>query len=113
MEPKLQEGLDKLKKLDPRTWAEFNRPLTIDGKEVLPGEWPEPLIMARLQGMIQKEIAERGWVWQLDSRGEAFIFAKDRPDEDDTWSLIAHVEALDNEAEAILLAFVAALEASK
>jgi len=104
-EPKLrlQEGLDKLKKLDPETYE------TIYQMGFNKCHWPNYLI----QGVIQDAITARGWQWSVDwlpSRDEgrkcAGIIID--PEDEDEWIDIGEADA---PAEAILLTYVAALEA--
>jgi len=111
-EPKLrlQEGLDKLKKLDPKTYRIFD---ISQGQVMRMSALKEELRSYILRGVIQDAIAARGWgCYQYHYRRDALPegtkreFAYISTDTD----TFASAEA-DTPAEAILLAFVAALGA--
>lgn len=98
----IEAPLARLKELDPETWSEWRYVYrgNWEGADYEPGVRLERTDLWLLQGVIQDAIAARGWIWQNDSRGEAFIFA--------------HIEdAAPTPIEALLRAYIKALEASK
>lgn len=110
MKPKLQEGLDKLEKLDPETYRHFREICAMTAFDYSPLDDPDittPVYGWCLQGVIQKEIAARGWgiclLFHGRGRWGVHISGRDFPYIPDIYA--------ETPAEAILLTYVAALEA--
>ncbi len=120
-EPKLQEGLEKLKKLDPETWESVRRQKL---------SWHNRTDFHVLQGAIQDAIAARGWGFYLSSECDNWSELTSLSTIDEmkityaTSILIPDIQMADfwdgdqleckrgdSAAEAILAAFIQALEA--